>query len=213
MKIANTLGVAIALLIVGGTALADGARPRAGGAHAPRPSQPHTRTTERTRTENGRERHDTWTGQNGQTATRDVVVTNDREAGTRTREVDATGPNGKTRSTDTTTTRTENGFTRSTTRTNAEGQTATRDMSVTRDKETGTTTRAATYTTFDGKTGSMIDVTQRTEDGYTRETVRNLPNGQTHTRSVDVSCNRDAKSCVKTVEADGGASKNQSDND
>jgi hypothetical protein len=43
-------------------------------------------------------------------------------------------------------------------------------------------------------------VIQRTDDGYTRDTVRNLPNGETRTRSVDVSCDKDAVKCVKTVE-------------
>src|SRR5262245_2542292 len=96
------------------------------GAHPPRATQPHTRTTERQRTDNGHTRTDTWTGANGRTATRDAVVSNDREAGTRTRNVDYTGPNGKTSSVDSVRTRTDDGFTRNTTATNAEGKTATR---------------------------------------------------------------------------------------
>jgi len=44
-------------------------------------------------------------------------------------------------------------------------------------------------------------VIQRTEDGYTRDTTRTLPGGETHTRSVDVSCEKDAtRHCVKQVE-------------
>jgi hypothetical protein len=192
---------AVAMLAVGGSALArDGARPR--GANPPRTAVPHTRTVERQRTENGHTRTDTWTGPKGQTATREAVVTNDREAGTRTRNVDYTGPNGKTRSVDSVTTRTDDGFNRQTTMTNAEGEAATRDLDVSRNKETGTVTREASYTTFDGKTGSMSDVIQRTDDGYTRDTTRVLPNGETHTRNVDVSCNPDAGKCVKEVEVD-----------
>jgi hypothetical protein len=84
--------------------------------------------------------------------------------------------------------------------TNAQGETATRDLTVTRDKESDTVTREANYTTFDGRTGSMSDVIQRTDDGYSRDTTRTTPNGTTHTRSVDVSCENDANKCVKQVE-------------
>jgi hypothetical protein len=192
---------AAALLVIGGSAVArDGARPR--GANLPRTSAPHSRSVERQRTENGHTRTDTRTGPNGRTATRDAVVTNDREAGTRTRNVDYTGPNGKTRSVDSVTTRTDDGLERSTTVTNADGKSATRDLDVSRNKETGTVTREASYTTFDGKEGSMSDVIQRTDDGYTRDTTRTLPNGETHTRNVEVSCNPDAGKCVKEVEVD-----------
>ena len=44
-----------------------------------------TRTSQVQRTENGHTRSDHWQGQDGRTASRDVVVTNDRDAGTRTR--------------------------------------------------------------------------------------------------------------------------------
>jgi hypothetical protein len=191
--------VAVTLLTASVASLArDPQRPR--GAQAPRVTQPHTRTTERERTENGRTRRDTWTGPNGRTATREAVVTNDREAGTRTRNVDYTGPNGNTRSVDTVRTRTDDGFTRSTTVTNPQGETATRDLTVSRDKESDTVTREANYTTFDGRTGSMTDVIQRTDDGFSRDTSRTTPNGTTHTRSVDVTCDKDAHKCVKQVE-------------
>jgi hypothetical protein len=45
-------------------------------------------------------------------------------------------------------------------------------------------------------------VIQRTEDGYSRATSRTLPNGETHTRAVDVSCDQDAGKCIKQVEID-----------
>lgn len=206
-KSVNFLGtLAVMTLLVGsGSALArdhqssGAARQRA--ANAPRATQPHTRTTERQRTETGRTRSDTWTNANGNTATRDAVVTNDREAGTRTREVDYTGPNGGTATVDSVRTRTEDGFTRSTTATNPDGETATRDLTVSRDKDAGTVSREANYTTFDGREGSKSDVIQRTDDGFTRDTTRTLPNGETHTRAVDVSC-ADNTQCTKTVEVD-----------
>jgi hypothetical protein len=181
----------------------DGAKAR--GKATERAQGSYTRTTTRQRTENGRTRNDTWTGANGRSATRDAVVTNDREAGTRTRNVDYTGPNGNTRSVDTVTTRTDSGFQRNTTATNAEGQTATRDATLTRDASTGTVTRSANYTTFDGRTGSYESERTRTDDGYTRDVTRNLPNGETRSRSIDVSCDKDAKSCTKTVDVNGGA--------
>jgi hypothetical protein len=201
VKLVKLLGLgAIATLFVAGNMAiaADGVRSTRAAARA---SQPHTRTTERQRTENGHTRTDTWTGANGQTATREAVVTNDKDAGTRTRDVDYTGPNGKTASVDSVRTKTEDGFTRSTTATNAQGETATRDLTVSRDKESGTITRSADYTTFNGGEGSKSDVIQRTDDGYTRDTTRNLPNGQTHTRNVDVSCDKAEGKCTKQVES------------
>lgn len=200
VKFFTTLAIA-ALLTTSATAFArDNQRPR--GADAQRTPKSYTRTTERQRTENGHTRTDTWTGENGRTASREAVVTNDKEAGTRTRNVDYTGPNGNTASVDSVRTKTEDGFTRSTTVTNAQGETATRDLTVTRDKEAGTVSRDATYTTFDGRTGSKTDVVQRTDDGYSRDTTRTLPNGETHSRGVDVSCDKDAGKCVKQVEVD-----------
>jgi hypothetical protein len=193
------IAAAVTLLAASGAATArDGQRQR--GAHAPRVTQPHTRTTERQRTENGHTRTDTVTRADGATATRNAVVTNDKEAGTRTRNVDYTGFDGKQRSVDSVSTKTADGFTRSSTATNAQGATATRDLTVSRDEQSGTTTRAANYTTFDGRKGSMSDVIQRTDDGYSRNTSHTLPNSETHTRNVDVSCDKDAATCVKQVE-------------
>jgi hypothetical protein len=200
VKFFGTLAIA-AMLTASATALArDSQRPR--GASAQRVTQPHTRTTERQRTETGHTRTDTWTGANGNTATREAVVTNDKDSGTRTRNVEYTGPDGNTASVDSVRTKTEDGFTRSTTVTNAQGETATRDLTVTRDKDAGTVTRDASYTTTGGRTGSKSDVIQRTDDGYTRNTTRTLPNGATHSRDVDVSCDKDAGKCVKQVELD-----------
>jgi len=80
----------------------DGARAHSAQRAAPakRPARPNvprgdrTVHTERQRTENGHSSHSVVTGSNGQTATRDATVVNDRDAGTRTRDVTYTGPNG-----------------------------------------------------------------------------------------------------------------------
>ena len=192
--------VAVSLFAAAGSALARDAQ-RQRGTHAPHVTQPHTRTTERQRTDTGHTRTDTVTRADGATATRNAVVTNDKDAGTRTRNVDYMGFDGKSRSVDSTRTKTDDGFTRSTTATNAQGETATRDLTVSHDQDTGTTTRSANYTTFDGRSGSMSDVIQRTDDGYTRDSTRTLPNGETHTRSADVSCEKEAtRKCVQQVE-------------
>jgi hypothetical protein len=200
--IAVTMTAAMMLAASGGALARDAKRQRGAESSATRAraSESRTHTTERQRTENGHTRKDTWTGANGQAATREAVVSNDAEAGTRTRNVEYTGPSGNTASVDSVRTKTDDGFTRATTATNAQGETATRDLTVTRDKESDTVTRAANYTTFDGRTGSKSDVIQRTDDGYSRDTTRTTPNGATHTRSVDVSCDKDAGKCVKQVE-------------
>jgi hypothetical protein len=189
---------ALAMLIAAPVIARDGKPLR--GSNSPRATQPHTRTTERQRTENGHTRSDTRTRADGKSATRDAVVTRDREAGTRTREIDYPGPNGRTASVDSSGTKTDDGFNRSTTITNPQGETATRDLTVSRDKEAGTISRESNYTTFDGREGSKSDVIQRTEVGFSRDTTRTLANGETHTRSVDVACEKDVGKCVRQVE-------------
>jgi hypothetical protein len=109
---------------------------------------------------------------------------------------------GKTASVDSGRTRTDDGFTRATKITNPQGETATRDLTVSRDTEARTVTRESNYTTFDGRDGSKSDVIQRTEDGFSRDLTRTLANGETHTRSVDVSCEKSVGKCVKQVEVD-----------
>jgi len=160
----------VAWMAVGGAAEARD-NTRAHGSRATRTTQPHTRTTERQRTETGRTRSDTVTRADGATASRHAVVTKDTDAGTRTRNVDYTGFDGKERSVDHVGTRTESGYTRET-----------------------------NYSAADGRTGSKSDVIQRTEDGYSRNTTHTTPDGATHTRDVDVSCDKDAKKCVKQVD-------------
>jgi hypothetical protein len=161
-----------------------------------------SRHTEGQRTDNGHTSHSTWTGENGKTATRDAAVVNDREAGTRTRDVTYTGPEGKTRTVNDVTQRTENGHTRDTTVTDAEGRTATRAAVVTRDDADRTSTRVVTYTGRDGQETVVNDVNQRTDAGYTRETTVTRPNGATGTRSVVVNCDKAAGNCSKDVQVD-----------
>ncbi len=128
--------VGLAMVLLAGSMSAEARdRQRQRGAERPRATQPHTRTTERQRTEDGHTRTDTVTDANGRTRTREAVVTNDREAGTRTRNVDYTGPDGNTASVDSVRTRTDDGYTRDTTRTTPNDVTLTREVDVSCDKE------------------------------------------------------------------------------
>lgn len=191
-----TVATAFAALLVA-NARADGRR---GGAQAQR--RDGSRHTETQRTENGHTRSSTWIGEDGRKATRDANVVNDREAGTRARDVTHTGPEGKTRTVNDVTTRTDDGHMRSTKYTDAEGRTATRDAVVTRDAESRTRTRDVTHTGRDGEQTQVNDVTQRTDTGYTRETTVTKPDGATGTRSVTVDCDKAAGNCTKDVEVD-----------
>ena len=89
------------------------------------------------KTDNGYTRDSTYTNAKGQTATRNAVVTNDKDNGTRTRDATYTGVNGKTSTVDSVTTRTDTGYTRDTTVTGANGQSGTRQVTVACDKAAG----------------------------------------------------------------------------
>jgi hypothetical protein len=89
------------------------------------------------KTDNGHTRDSTYTNGKGETATRNAVVTNDKDNGTRTRDVTYTGVNGKTSTVDSVTTRTDTGYTRNATATGANGQSGTRQVTVACDKAAG----------------------------------------------------------------------------
>ena len=166
------------------------------GAH---PRGDYTHQTERAKTDDGHKREDTWTNGEGKTATRDAKVVNDRENGTRTRDVDWQGPNGKTATREDVTQRTPDGYTRDSTFTGPNGKTATRDATVVRDKDAGTMSRDVVETGPNGKTRTIEDNLQRTDDGYTRETVRTNPNGSTLTRDVTATYDKDTNTFSKDV--------------
>ena len=127
----------ITLTLAAASADAAGTRGRAGGAQRGN----STHHVEGQRTANGHTRHDDWTNAKGKTATRDATVVNDRENGTRTRDVASQGPNGKTATREDVTQRTADGFTREAVRTNANGGTTTRDVNATFDPATKTFTK------------------------------------------------------------------------
>ena len=150
-RTARVIGIAATLLLFG--AVGSAANAGSGGKHKAAAGQGAggnwSRSTQVQRTPNGHTRQDHWQNANGQSASRDVVVTNDQASGTRNRNAVRTGPEG----------------------------------------------RSATVDT----------ITQRTDDGYTRDVTRTLPDGQVKERGVDVSCDQAAQSCIKTVtRGDGG---------
>jgi len=175
---------------------------RSGGNAGAHPRGDYTHHTDRAKTDNGHTRHDEWKNGEGKTATRDATVVNDRETGTRTRDVVETGPNGKTASREDVTQRTADGYTRDSTFTGPNGKTSTRDATVVRDKDAGTVSRDVVETGPNGKTRTIDDDVQRTADGYTRETVRTNPNGSTLTRDVTATYDKDTKAFSKDVSVD-----------
>jgi hypothetical protein len=96
-------------------------------------------------------------------------------------------------------TKTANGFTRDSVRTNPSGKTATRDISVSNDAATKTRTRDVSGTTYSGKSYSGEAVTQKTADGYTRDSSRTGPNGKTGTREVDASFDKENHTVTKEI--------------
>ena len=199
LTLAVSLAVGSALLLASVDATA---RERPAGAQRPAQHGDFTRQTQRQRTENGRTRSDTWTNSQGKTASRDVTVVNDKEAGVRTRDVTMTGPNGNTATRHDVTTKTENGYTRDSTFTNPQGKTITREATVVNDKEAGTRSRDVEMTLPDGRTRSISDVTQRTEDGYTRSTTITNPNGGTLQRDVVATRDPETGEITKEVTVD-----------
>lgn len=177
-------------------------RERAAQARAQRPRGDFTRETTRQRTERGRLRTDTWTGENGRSATRRREVTRDPEAGVRTRRSDWTGPEGGTLTRERRTERTENGWRRSGSVATGDGRTATRETEVARDPEAGERTRRSMTTLPDGRTVTGDDVLRRTEDGYTRSTTVTGPDGATATRDVNGTYDPETGTWSRVVDVD-----------
>jgi hypothetical protein len=115
-----------------------------------RPNGSYSHQVQVQRTNNGHTRSDTWTNAEGRSASRNATVVNDKDAGTRTRDVQRHGPEGQTATRHDETQRTENGYTRSSTATNAQGQTATRNATAIFDPTTKTWTKDVNVSRGDG---------------------------------------------------------------
>lgn len=145
---------ALAMILVAMGSAAE-ARERAAGARAGAAAgalQPRraaagnwTRTTETQRTATGYTRNSTVTNGKGETATRDVSVNRDRQAGTSTRSVDYTGFDGRSTSVDSTRTRTADGMTLERNVTTPNGRTIEHDVVKSCDKAAGKCTTTVTH--------------------------------------------------------------------
>ena len=124
------------------------------------------------RTPSGHTRQDKWQSQDGRSASRQVDVTHDPASGTRNRAAAWTGP---------------------------EGRTTTRNTTIANDRAAGSRSVDSTTTGFDGRTTVYSSDAQRTNDGYVRDVIRTLPDGQVNQRSIDVSCDPAGQSCARTV--------------
>jgi|APFre7841882724_1041349.scaffolds.fasta_scaffold07593_4 hypothetical protein len=149
-----------------------------------RPHGDYSHQSQVQRTTSGHTRSDTWTNAQGRTASRDAVVVNDKQARTRTRDVQWQGPEGGQGSRHDVIQRTDDGYTRSSTATNAQGQTATRNATVVDDAAARTRSRNVTATGFDGGTRTVDDDLRRTDDGYSRQTTVTHPDGDVSSRDV-----------------------------
>lgn len=135
--------------------------------HRMTPKGSFTRHTEQVATDNGFTRNMVTTKANGDTATRHMTVTRDKEAGTRTREISGTHFNGTSYSGESVTQRTETGYTRDSTYVNSQGKTVTRHMDADIDKEAGTVTKNISVTKPNGETTNktVVKTVQREDSG------------------------------------------------
>ena len=194
-------GAVVATQLAAVSAEARDARPRPGQS---RPHGDYSHQSQVQRTTNGHTRSDTWTNAQGRTARRDAEVVNDKQAQTRTRDVQWQGPEGGQGSRRDVTQRTDDGYTRNSTATNAQGQTATRSATVVNDAATRTRSRNVTATGFDGSTRTVDDELQRTDDGYTRQTTVTHPDGDVSSRSVTATYDATNNAWSKDVSVDRG---------
>lgn len=120
------------------------------GTHERRNGNIIRRQTDQQATDKGFKRETVLTNAKGETATRNVEVVNDKEAGTHTRTMTGTTFEGKPISGQSVTTKTDTGFTREGTFTGPNGQTRTREVEVS--TESNTVTKTSTTTNPNGKT-------------------------------------------------------------
>jgi hypothetical protein len=100
--------------------------------------------------------------------------------------------------------RTDTGRQRSTVVTRDDGKVATRDTTVVNDRAAGTRSVDSTATGFNGRTTTYSSDARRTENGYTRDVSRTLPDGQVNSRAIDAACDKAARSCTRTVTGQNG---------
>lgn len=144
--------------------------------------EPRTRTQDSTwqRGDGAWTRDTTHTGPGGRQGT--TQVEGQRSGDGWIRSKTSTGPGGRTATTNDELHRTEGGYVRDTTRTGANGGVTTRHAEGSYDPESRTFSKDVTTTLPSGKTLTQDVEVQRTEDGYTRDSVVTGPGGGVTTR-------------------------------
>ena len=111
-----------------------------------------SRQTVQTATETGFNRQSTRTNAEGQTATKEINVVNDKDAGTRSRTMTGTTFDGKSYGNTSITQKTDDGFSRKDSFTTPTGKTGSREVVGVVNKEDGTVTKTVTTTKPNGET-------------------------------------------------------------
>lgn len=111
-----------------------------------------TRTTTQSVTDNGFTRNSNLTNSQGQTASKNISVVNDKETGTRTRTVEGSTFDGDAFGHQNTIQKTDNGFVKNSSFTTPEGKTGSKEVVGVIDKEAGTFTKNITINTPNGGT-------------------------------------------------------------
>lgn len=158
-----------------------------------------SRTSERQKTDNGFIQTTTKTNADGQTASRETTLVRDAETKTISKSTTGTNFNGDSYSQTSVKQKTDTGFTKTNSVTNAAGATATREVTLVRDPETKTATKTISGTNFNGDAYSATDVKQKTDTGFTRESERTNAQGETISRSVVTTIDKDAGSIDKVI--------------
>jgi hypothetical protein len=98
--------------------------------------------------------------------------------------------------------RTASGHTRNDTWTNSQGKTASRNAIVVNDKHSGTRTRDVVLQGPQGQQTTRHDVTQRTTDGYARQTTVTQADGDATTRNVTATYDSENHAWTRDVSVD-----------
>lgn len=94
---------------------------------------------------------------------------------------------------------TDTGFTRNTVITKPTGETASRTLTQVNDKDTGVRIREVSGTHFNGDSYSGQRVSQKTEDGFTRDSTLTNNQGKTASRHVDAVVDKEAGTVTKNI--------------
>lgn len=152
----------------------------------------YTREVDRSKDEDGVSRTSTVTNtETGNTLTRERSTSYDEETGTVTHSDDISTSGGKSLSVDKTLQKTDDGLQATTTVTGQDGQTVSRTTELNPDPESQTLTKSVTTTTADGDVRGRETTMQRTEDGYTRTTDWEGPDGGGVTTEVEATYNEE----------------------